>query len=112
MGFSKAARSVNAALGIWLYVSTFVWPHTEAQAANVSLTGLLIALTALAVWSIGRPTAMRYVNAALGFWLLVSIGAFPTSSLATKVNSAVVGAIVFLMAMLPQHQIEPEEAAT
>lgn len=95
------ARFVNAALGLWLFISVFAWHHTTEQAVNVALTGIFIALTALAQWTVGERWRVRLVNAALGFWLLVSIIAFPRSSVLTLVNSAIVGALVCAVAVLP-----------
>ena len=88
-------------LGLWLYTSTFLWPHTPAQAVNAALVGVFIGLTALSAWSIGPHPRVRLINAALGIWLLTSIGAFPTQSLATKINSAIVGFLVVTIALIP-----------
>ena len=97
----RFGRIINTALGVWLYLSVFVWPHTEAQRANAVLTGTFIALTAIAVESLGPRSRLRMLDAALGFWLLVSIFAFPTTSLATQLNSAIVGVIVIAVSLLP-----------
>ena len=102
MGIGSTARIANVVLGIWLFISTFAWPHTSAQMVNAALVGLFIALTALSALSADATPRLRLVNAALGLWLLVSIGAFPTQSLATKLESAVVGVLVFALALVPQ----------
>lgn len=102
MGIGRAARIVNMALGLWLFVSVFAWPHTAAQMVNAALVGLLVGLTALSAWSTGPALPLRLFNAALGLWQLVSIGAFPTRSAATNINSAVVGVLVFALALIPQ----------
>lgn len=102
MGIGRVARIANMALGLWLFVSMFAWPHTSAQMANAALVGLFVTLTALSAWTTGPGVRLRLFNAALGLWLLVSIGAFPTRSLATNINSAVVGVLVFALALIPQ----------
>lgn len=102
MSTGRLARILNTALGLWLFVSIFVWPHTPAQSANVALVGLFVALTALSAWTTGPRLRLRLINAALGAWLLVSIVAFPTRSVATNINDAIVGVLVFLFALIPQ----------
>jgi hypothetical protein len=63
-------RGVNAVLGVWLIISTFLWPHTRAQQLNAFLVGgLAIVFTVAAV--LVTPKA-RYLNAALGVWLFIS----------------------------------------
>jgi hypothetical protein len=99
---NAAVRLMNFILGAWLYVSVFIWPHTPAQAVNVALTGIFIALTALAAWSVGPEPRLRFINAALGLWLLTSIGAFPTRSTATIVNSAIVAVLVIVISLIPE----------
>jgi hypothetical protein len=101
MRIRRFARVSNFILGVWLFVSAFLWPHTPAERTNVAIVGLFIALTALSVWTTGPALRLRFINTALGAWLLVSIIAFPTRSIATGINSAIVGTLVFLLALLP-----------
>jgi hypothetical protein len=101
MNTGRLARLFNVVLGLWLFISTFVWPHTMPQAANAALVGLFIALTALSAWSTRPPRKLRFANVALALWLLVSIAAFPTRVTATKINSGVVGVLVLALALVP-----------
>jgi hypothetical protein len=101
MSIRRFARVSNIILGLWLFVSAFAWPHTAAERTNVALVGLFIALTSLTAWTTGPGLRLRLINAILGAWLLVSIVAFPTSSKATTVNSAIVGVLVFVLSLLP-----------
>lgn len=101
MKAAKLARIANVVLGLWLFVSAFVWPHTYAEEANATLVGPFIALTSLAAWTVGPRVQLCYINAALGAWLLMSIVGFPPRSLVTAVHDAIVGALVFVFALIP-----------
>jgi hypothetical protein len=99
---SQSFRIANFTLGLWLFVSTFLSPHTRAQAANEALVGLFVAVTALAGWAERSRTRLHLINAALGAWLLISVVAFPPLSVATAINTALVGALVFALALFPR----------
>ena len=34
-------RMANVVLGIWLFISAFLWPHAPAQMANTEIVGVL-----------------------------------------------------------------------
>jgi hypothetical protein len=106
MDSGTVARVLNAILGLWLFVSVFLWPDTSAQRANIALVGLFVALTALSAWTVGQRPRLRLINACLGAWLLFSIAAFPPRNIETKINSAIVGVLVFLLALVPQRRRE------
>lgn len=112
MSIDTVARILNVALGVWLFVSIFVWPHTTAQAVNAALVGMFVALTALSALSSGPRSRLRILNGALAVWLLVSIGAFPTYVAATRINSAIVAVLVFVVALIPRgpKRAEPRPA--
>lgn len=111
MSLDSVARIVNTVLGVGLFVTVFLWPHTTAQTVNATLVGLFVALTALSALSTGPRSRLRMANAALALWLLVSIVAFPTLSVATHITSAVVGLLVLVLALLPRApRVEPHPA--
>ena len=84
----RTARYLNIALGIWLVVSAYLWPHSSAQLANVWIAGLLVArLAALAIATPG----VRYFNTAVGAWLILSPVVLPRVSTATAWNNVLVG---------------------
>lgn len=58
----SSARLVNAALGVWLFISAFAWPHTMAQQTNAWILGVLTV-----VFSLGatRVPEMRFLNTVL-----------------------------------------------
>jgi hypothetical protein len=89
---------VSIALGLWLFISGFLWPHGRAQQLNTWIVGLLIALVAFAAMS--EPRA-RSASAALAIWLFLSAFALPTAHAATTWNSVIVAVAVFVIAMVP-----------
>lgn len=94
------ARAINAVLGLWLFFSAFLWPHTRAQRVTAWTVGLLAVTAALAGTS-GR-TWGRSVNAALGGWLIVSALLVPRLRVATFWTDIIVGFGLVLFAMVPR----------
>jgi hypothetical protein len=93
------ARVINAALGLWLFLSTFLWPHTEGQRVTGWAIGML-AVTAALAGTCGRNWG-RLLNAALGVWLVVSALLVPRLRVATFWTDYVVGFGLVLFAILP-----------
>jgi hypothetical protein len=62
-------RLLAVALGAWLFVSTFLWQHSRVQAINTLICGALAVVFALAASLAPRA---RYLNTALGIWVLFS----------------------------------------
>lgn len=92
------ARTLNLILGIWLFVSAFVWPHSSAQFANTWIVGVLTAIFALVAM---RTPPARYVNTALAIWLFISAFALPTVNVGTVWNNALVGIAMFILSLVP-----------
>jgi hypothetical protein len=65
-----SARTITAALGIWLFSSAFLWPHSEVQFRTAWIVGVLAVIGAVA--SLQGVRGARFVDVALGGWLLVS----------------------------------------
>jgi hypothetical protein len=99
---------VSIALGLWLFISGFLWPHGRAQQLNTWIVGLLIALVAFAAMS--EPRA-RAVSAALAIWLFISAFALPAAHVATTWNNAIVAVAVFVMAMIPSGAVHRESGS-
>lgn len=92
------ARGATAAIGVWLLLSAFVWPHAGASFTNTWVVGLGIFLTA--VWTFRDPFA-RWVTVALGVWLFgFTILAFH-SSVATIWNNALVACAAIALSVVP-----------
>ena len=89
-----AARIANVVLGVWLFISAFIWAHTQAQMTNTWIVGALCAIFALAAM---RAPQARYVNTALAIWLFISVWVLPTMSAATLWNNVLVAIAVFIV---------------
>ncbi|HWV39722.1 MAG TPA: SPW repeat protein [Vulgatibacter sp.] len=94
-----AARIANIVLGVWLFISAFLWSHTQSQLTNTWIVGL--AIIAVALIALAAPP-VRYVNTALAVWLFISVWALPSESAATQWNNAIVAILVFLFSLVPE----------
>lgn len=93
----RRARYLNIALGIWLVVSAYFWPHSSAQFANAWISGLLVAR--LATVAIATP-GLRFFNTAVGLWMVLSPFVLPRLSTATAWNNVLVGAVITLASLI------------
>jgi hypothetical protein len=93
----KPARYVNIALGIWLVLSSYLWPHSSAQFANLWISGLIVAR--FAAVAITTPQ-LRFFNSALGIWLILSPFLLSRLSIATAWNNVLVGAVITLASLV------------
>ncbi len=93
-----AARTLNVILGIWLFISAFVWPHDAAQMTNTWILGVLCVVFALI--ALGVPKA-RYLNTVLAIWLFVSAYALLDVSRGTVWNNVLVAIAVFVFSLIP-----------
>ena len=91
-------RWVNVALGAWLFVSAFLWPHSTAQFNNSWLVGIAAAVVAAIAM---RVDAARYLNLALAAWLFIAAFALPVSSEGTLWNNLLVSVIMSFAALVP-----------
>lgn len=95
---SLLARGATAAVGIWLVLSAFVWPHTSATFANTWIVGLGVFLTS--VWTFRDPFA-RWVTVALGVWLFGFTIIAVHMSPAAIWNNALVACAVIALGVTP-----------
>ena len=93
-----SARVLNAVLGVWLFISAFVWPHTMAQRTNTWILGVLALFFALMAASTPR---VRYLNTILAIWLFISAWALPTISPGTIWNNVLVAIAIFVVSLVP-----------
>ncbi|WP_437964890.1 hypothetical protein WMF04_35200 [Sorangium sp. So ce260] len=97
-GRTAAVRGINIALGVWLFISAFLWRHSQGQFTNTWVVGALCALFAvLAIWA---PRA-RYLNAILAIWLFVSAWSITALSAATVWNNALVAIAILIVSLVP-----------
>jgi hypothetical protein len=92
-----SARVLNAVVGLWLFFSAFLWLHTPAQRWNAWAVGILAVTDALA--GISGDKRGRYLNAALGAWLLLCALFLPHLSAATFWNEILVGFAMVIIAL-------------
>ena len=98
MKLSGVPRIANAALGLWLFVSAFIWPHTSAQAINMCAIGALAFIVAL----LGTQySTIRYVNSILAVWLLISAWAGQVVTEVTTWNATLVAFTMFAVSLVP-----------
>ena len=95
---NKMARGINIALGVWLFISAFLWLHTDSQFTNTWLVGLGIA--GVAAVGLGAPQ-IRWLNALLAAWLIVSVFALPTLMGGTFWNNLLVGVASLIVSLMP-----------
>jgi len=92
------ARIVNIVLGVWLFISAFIWPHSYSQMTNTWILGVLCVLFALIAM---RVPEARYLNTILAVWLFISVWALPSLSLGTQWNNALVAIAIFIVSLAP-----------
>src|SRR5579883_1222244 len=79
-----APRIINVILGVWLFISAFVWPHTQAQMTNTWILGVLCVIFALVAMAVPW---VRFLNTLLAIWLFISAWALPLVSVGTVWNN-------------------------
>lgn len=92
-----AARFANILIGIWLFVSAFLWADTPEQFTNTWICGVLCA--AFALIALGADWA-RYLNTALAVWLFISTWALDTVNPATVWNNVIASIAIFVISLI------------
>lgn len=93
-----APRILNVLLGVWLFISAFAWPHTQAQMTNTWIVGVLCVIFALV--SMAIPW-VRYFNTVLAIWLFISAWALPNETPGTVWNNVLVAIAIFVVSLVP-----------
>jgi nitric oxide reductase large subunit len=90
-------RLFNALVGIWLFATGFMWPHTAAQKSVTIVAAILtFVLAILANFTSVAP----YLNACVAMLLFVaSTMALPTLRLATLWNNTIVAVMIFAVSL-------------
>jgi hypothetical protein len=101
---AASARFVNIVLGIWLFISAFIWPHSYAQMTNTWILGVLCVAFALIAM---RVPEARYLNTILAVWLFISVWALPSISVGTQWNNAIVAILIFFVSLAPGYLTGP-----
>jgi hypothetical protein len=96
-GYGLYARGINIALGIWVFISAFVFNLTNAPRTNNIVVGIAIALVALwAIWNEGA----RYINTALSVWLVLSTVSVFKMTNAPLWSNVLCGVVVFALSLV------------
>jgi hypothetical protein len=88
----------NLALGVWLFTSAFMGPHTRDAAAASWIMGAMIAMNAFAsifAWPV------RYFNVLLGAISLAWQVSAAAGQPLLLVNGAIVSGLVVVLALIP-----------
>ncbi len=93
------ARIINVILGVWLFISVFVWPHSSAQMTNTWILGVLEVIFSLV--AIFATAQARYLNTVLAIWLFISAFALPSTSAGTIWNNVIVAILTFVFSLVP-----------
>lgn len=92
-------RVVNVILGVWLFISAFVWPHSNEQMTNTWILGLLQVIFALvAIFALAQA---RFLNTILAVWLFISAFALPETVPGTMWNNVIVAILTFAFSLIP-----------
>jgi hypothetical protein len=90
-------RIFNALIGIWLFVTAFMWPHTSTEMTVTILAAIVtFGLAILAMYTF----AARYLNAFIAVLLFITALTLPTLSRATQWNNAIVAIAIFVAALV------------
>ena len=90
-------RILNALLGMWLFVTAFMWPHGEAVGTLTVVCGVLTFLLAIASF---YTVAARYANLVVAAALFVGTLALPATSRATMWNNVIVAVAILGASLL------------
>lgn len=99
-----AARFANIILGVWLFISAFIWPHTHAQFYNAWILGVLCVIFAAVAMAV---PGVRYLNTVLAVWLFISAFVLPTMVVGTRWNSILVAIAIFILSLNPAERTVP-----
>lgn len=105
-----APRVLNLILGVWLFISAFLWAHSQAQMTNTWILGVLAVIFAL-VSMYAAPQA-RYLNTILAIWLFISAWALPRVSVGTVWNNVIVAILMFIFSLMPSARTRTLRRAT
>lgn len=92
-GIARTARWVEATLGVWLFVSAFLWDHTREHFVSSAVSGL--AITAVALVALFQRSSLHVLNVLISIWLFAALWILPGRSVATVINDMFVSVLVF-----------------
>ena len=92
---------MNVLMGVWLFLSTFLWAHTTAQMVNALIVGALLVTFGLLGTRV--PNVCR-LNSVLAVWLFISAFVLPRETIAragalTLSTSIFIAIVVFIFSL-------------
>lgn len=91
-------RYCNMLLGLWLFLSAFVWAHTPGNRINTCLVGLFVTIAATLATG---ASVVRRLTGALACWLMfTTLVVYPTRP-ATFWNNMILAALVLGVSLIP-----------
>jgi hypothetical protein len=89
-------RIFNALLGVWLFVTAFMWPHSRAAFIVTVLAAILtFTLSILEIFS----GVSRHLNVVVAIFLFLATLSLPHVTRATIWNNAIVAIAIFVAAL-------------
>lgn len=98
-----AARYVNIAAGIWLFISAFLWRHSNPSITNTWIVGVLAVIFAAIALKI---PAARFLNTVLAVWLFFSTLSIYHLSGGTLWNNIIVSIVLFIASLIPSSPVD------
>jgi hypothetical protein len=95
---ANAARWATLILGSWLFLSAFLWPHTQDLQTDTWLVGMFVVTFSLLAMAL--PGA-RKLNAVVAAWLLVSSLLLGRATPGTLVHNVVLAIAIFGLSLVP-----------
>ena len=100
----REIRGLELVLGVWLFLSAFVWPHTPERTMNCFVVGSAVVAASIFAGVFGSKA--RYVTLALGGWLLISLAVFSPQNVLTTINELFVALALIASAFAPSKPAE------
>ncbi len=97
----KVASGISFLFGIWLIISPFVVAFSTLSATamyDAVIVGVIVAiLSAIRFFSPGSSTALSWINALLGVWMIISPFVLALSGVAGVMVDFVIVGIAFIV---------------
>jgi hypothetical protein len=90
-------RIFNALIGVWLFVTAFMWAHNRAEGTLTVVCGVLTFILAIASF---YTIAARYANLVLAAALFIGALALPSANRATLWNNVIVAVALLASSLL------------
>ena len=89
-------RIFTALLGVWLFVSAFMWNHGSTEFTVTVVCGVLTFALAIASIYVG---VARYMNAGLAVVLFLAALAIPATTHTTTWHNVIIAAAIFVASL-------------